>query len=237
MFSEKQDNAVREGSQIKRGKDCRSPARRASVARTERSDRSRPNHTTFAVHPRRFIFSDRRTGALCFEVKAGRDGSMPMEQAASLVAVHCLSHNQDPGDFTVTVSVGENLMSGLVSRATKLLHSCPGSRPPRMLSRRQRDVFILVGRNLTNKEIAQRLQISERTVKFHVSSLLDKFGARRRMDLVLEGDRQRRAGAAALLAPGPGDPAELPKPSPVPLVVPSNVAAGRSPAMFSATTR
>jgi DNA-binding NarL/FixJ family response regulator len=39
--------------------------------------------------------------------------------------------------------------------------------------------------NLANKEIASRFNISERTVKFHVSNLLSKFGVRRRADLIL----------------------------------------------------
>ena len=39
--------------------------------------------------------------------------------------------------------------------------------------------------NLANKEIASKLNISERTVKFHVSNLLSKFGVRRRADLIL----------------------------------------------------
>src|SRR5205814_9232961 len=39
--------------------------------------------------------------------------------------------------------------------------------------------------NLSNKEIASKLNIAERTVKFHVSNLLSKFGVRRRADLIL----------------------------------------------------
>jgi DNA-binding CsgD family transcriptional regulator len=48
--------------------------------------------------------------------------------------------------------------------------------------------------NLANKEVADRLHISERTVKFHVSNLLAKFGVRRRADLILLC-YQRRASA------------------------------------------
>jgi DNA-binding NarL/FixJ family response regulator len=39
--------------------------------------------------------------------------------------------------------------------------------------------------NLSNKEIANKLNISERTVKFHVSNLLEKHGVRRRADLIV----------------------------------------------------
>lgn len=53
------------------------------------------------------------------------------------------------------------------------------------LSRREREVHGLVMENLSNKEIAQRLHMSERTVKFHVSNLLGKHGVKRRADLIL----------------------------------------------------
>jgi DNA-binding NarL/FixJ family response regulator len=53
------------------------------------------------------------------------------------------------------------------------------------LSRREQEVLDGLLENLANKEVADRLHISERTVKFHVSNLLAKFGVRRRADLIL----------------------------------------------------
>lgn len=53
------------------------------------------------------------------------------------------------------------------------------------LSRREQEVLNNLLENLANKEIATRLNISERTVKFHVSNLLAKFGVRRRADIIL----------------------------------------------------
>src|SRR6202158_303011 len=53
------------------------------------------------------------------------------------------------------------------------------------LSRREQEVLDLLLENLSNKEIASKLNIAERTVKFHVSNLLSKFGVRRRADLIL----------------------------------------------------
>lgn len=66
------------------------------------------------------------------------------------------------------------------------------SRPPASLgepghlSRREREVLVSILQGLSNKEIAAKLNISERTVKFHVSHLLAKFGAQRRADLILK---------------------------------------------------
>ncbi len=56
---------------------------------------------------------------------------------------------------------------------------------PNELSRREQEVLSGLLENLANKEVADRLHISERTVKFHVSNLLQKFGVRRRADLIL----------------------------------------------------
>jgi DNA-binding NarL/FixJ family response regulator len=56
---------------------------------------------------------------------------------------------------------------------------------PSDLSKREQEVLSGLLENLANKEVADRLNISERTVKFHVSNLLAKFGVRRRADLIL----------------------------------------------------
>ena len=53
------------------------------------------------------------------------------------------------------------------------------------LSRRETQVFDALLENLANKEIASRLNVSERTIKFHVSNVLAKFAVRRRADLIL----------------------------------------------------
>ena len=59
-----------------------------------------------------------------------------------------------------------------------------GALDPGSLSRRRREVLVAVLSGLTNKKIASTLNISERTVKFHVSHLLQKLGAHRRAELI-----------------------------------------------------
>lgn len=66
---------------------------------------------------------------------------------------------------------------------------------PAELSKREQEVLSGLLENLANKEVADRLHISERTVKFHVSNLLAKFGVRRRADLILLCYQRRSAGA------------------------------------------
>jgi DNA-binding NarL/FixJ family response regulator len=60
------------------------------------------------------------------------------------------------------------------------------------LSRREREVHDLLIENYSNKEIARRLHMSERTAKFHVSNLLTKHGVKRRTELILLSFNQSR---------------------------------------------
>ena len=77
----------------------------------------------------------------------------------------------------------------------KTLAGARRPRPPaleRDLSRREREVHELLMQNFSNKEIARRLHLGERTVKFHVSNLLGKHGVRRRADLILLSSMESR---------------------------------------------
>jgi two-component system, NarL family, response regulator YdfI len=58
------------------------------------------------------------------------------------------------------------------------------------LTPRERQVLEMMAEGLGNKEIAWRLQISEHTVKFHVSSILAKLGASSRTEAVTQGLRR-----------------------------------------------
>ncbi len=57
------------------------------------------------------------------------------------------------------------------------------------LTPREREVLALVVEGLSNKAIAQRLQISEHTAKFHVNAILTKLGAQRRVEAVVRAAR------------------------------------------------
>ena len=64
------------------------------------------------------------------------------------------------------------------------------SLPDEALTAREREVLELLSRGLPNKLIARRLEISEHTVKFHVSSIYAKLGASSRTDAVSRGVRR-----------------------------------------------
>lgn len=65
------------------------------------------------------------------------------------------------------------------------LQKCRSLESETGISRREREVLDLLLDGFSNKEIAARLFVSERTVKFHVSNLLSKFGVQRRADLIV----------------------------------------------------
>ena len=58
------------------------------------------------------------------------------------------------------------------------------------ITSRETEVLRMLAEGLVNKEIAARLGISEHTVKFHISSILDKLGASTRTEAVTLGIRR-----------------------------------------------
>jgi DNA-binding NarL/FixJ family response regulator len=88
-----------------------------------------------------------------------------------------------------TVAAGDALLSPTVTRRViKEFGRIPRHAPPKELeelSQRERDVFRLVARGLSNAEIGQELFISETTVKTHVTHILQKLNLRDRVQAVV----------------------------------------------------
>jgi two-component system, NarL family, nitrate/nitrite response regulator NarL len=59
-----------------------------------------------------------------------------------------------------------------------------------LLTKREREVIALLGLGLTNKQIAERLFISQATVRHHVESVYNKLGMSSRFQLILYAYRQ-----------------------------------------------
>ena len=60
------------------------------------------------------------------------------------------------------------------------------------LTPKEEDTLRLVGQGLSNREIAERAGVQVKTVKFHVSNLLDKLGLRNRVELALYSQKHAR---------------------------------------------
>ena len=54
-----------------------------------------------------------------------------------------------------------------------------------LLTKRQQEVLLLLSQGLSNKGIANRLVLSEGTVKLHVSAIMRTLGARSRTEAVV----------------------------------------------------
>ena len=142
-------------------------------------EKKRPvNHSTNV-----FVFCDKSTGVSQFRAESDAGLDSTVERIAGLLAMQCLVRGQEPRDFEVMVPAQGILVERLVVRAQALLEegravACPGS-----LSPRQKEILHSVLRNKANKEIASVLNITVRTVKFHISALLSKFGVENRSEL------------------------------------------------------
>jgi DNA-binding CsgD family transcriptional regulator len=152
---------------------------------------------------RQFVFFDKKTGTRRFEVNASEDGSVSLDQAVNMLAIYCVSGHRMPRDFNVMVMAGEEIVGDLMRRTTKLLRTCSEARTPSPLSARQYQVLSGIAKELSNKEIAAKLSLSERTVKFHVSAMLEKFGARSRMGLLMKAGDYLAPEAVGSREPAP----------------------------------
>ena len=56
----------------------------------------------------------------------------------------------------------------------------------KILTDREQEVFELLVKNKTTTEIAQKLQISEKTVRHHVSNAIQKLGVKGRAQAIIE---------------------------------------------------
>ena len=125
--------------------------------------------TTFDVDE--YVFAALRSGASGFLLKDVRPDELV--EGVRVVA---------RGDALLAPSVTRRLLDRFVGALPDPAGAPP---PPNLLTEREVEVLRLVAEALTNVEIAERLHLSEPTVKTHVSSLLRKLGLRGRVQAVV----------------------------------------------------
>lgn len=141
------------------------------------------NHFNAAPSPSQFVFFQKSTGTLGFQAECDAGPECAVERMAGMLAMQCLVRGQDPDNFQVLVPAERSFCDRVLSRAAALLEEGRAATNPGCLSPRQREILQSVVRHRANKEIASRLNITVRTVKFHISALLAKFGVENRGDL------------------------------------------------------
>jgi DNA-binding CsgD family transcriptional regulator len=130
-----------------------------------------------------FVFCEKSTGVAQFRAESNDDPNTTVERIAGQLAMQCLVRGHDPEDFVVLVPAEGHIVGRFLSRAKELLEEGRAVSRPASLSPRQSEILVSVIRNRANKEIASKLNITVRTVKFHISSLLNKFGVDNRAEL------------------------------------------------------
>lgn len=97
-----------------------------------------------------------------------------------------LLKDAEPEDVIKAIHAGSRGEAPLSPRAARALL---GSRGPRVpvdnLTTREEEVLALVGEGLANKQIASRLNISEKTVKAHLSRIFERIGVQSRTEAAL----------------------------------------------------
>jgi DNA-binding CsgD family transcriptional regulator len=143
--------------------------------------------------PSIFVFCEKATGVAQFRAQTYVGSGSTLDRIAGLFAMQCLVRGEEPEDFAVLVPANSALAGNLISRTKDFLEEGRQASNPKSLSPRQKEILRSVLCNRANKEIASKLNITVRTVKFHISSLLSKFGVENRTELARK--------AAGLLRP------------------------------------
>jgi DNA-binding CsgD family transcriptional regulator len=122
---------------------------------------------------------------------SGANGAAGFQAHAQLELAYVHRDRGSPGDLSRTRSLAREAlrraellgMATIAERARRLLDSVDPTEAS-VLTRREREVAELVGAALTNRAIAQRLYLSERTVANHVQHIFDKLALDNRSQLV-----------------------------------------------------
>lgn len=139
------------------------------------------------------ILADRpATRVLVLTSHGDDDTVLPAVRAG---AVGYLLKDIDPADLEAAIRAAHRGQAVLAPRVTGAVLAAASSREHRpagldTLTAREREVLALLGEGLTNRLIARRLGVAEKTVKTHVSHVLAKLGLSDRTQAALLAARE-----------------------------------------------
>jgi DNA-binding NarL/FixJ family response regulator len=124
-------------------------------------------------------------------LQAGARGYLTKDASAEQIeaairAVHAGQTHLDP-------AVQERLVAAVISHPPPADPSGPDRKPPDGLTAREVEVLALLASGLSNAEIAQRLYLTNATVKTHINRIFAKTGARDRAQAVRYAYQHRLA--------------------------------------------
>ena len=107
--------------------------------------------------------------------QTGSSGQKDATFASYQTAIHrCHSNLDQESSENVSFPVNDDLLENMLVDTV----------PTKPLTRREVEILKLIVSGRTNKEIAQKLCRAQRTVEYHRSRLMQKFGAHNAADLV-----------------------------------------------------
>jgi DNA-binding NarL/FixJ family response regulator len=98
----------------------------------------------------------------------------------------------------VIVNYGANYVASSMDSIQNDIEPLKPDKNVENLSDREREVLSLVGKGATNREIAEKLIISEHTVKSHLRSILNKLNLRNRQQAAVYAEREGLIVSAAV---------------------------------------
>jgi DNA-binding NarL/FixJ family response regulator len=104
-------------------------------------------------------------------------------------AVGYLLKDADPQEVIDAIRAAARGEAPLAPRAARELLASRSQEQRADLSKREREVLVLVAEGLPNKLIARRLEISEKTVKSHLTSVFQRIGVSDRTQAALWAQR------------------------------------------------
>jgi DNA-binding NarL/FixJ family response regulator len=114
-------------------------------------------------------------------LRSGVKSILPRE--AGCEEIVAAIHAAHTGLVLLDPAIAQQMVERVSSAATQIPESYENLTP------RESEVLAMLAEGLPNREIADRLGVSDHTIKFHISSILDKLGASTRTEAVTLGLR------------------------------------------------